>query len=86
MKRYKDTMVAPGSTLWDLMHKKAANPEEVRENKKALEKQYEQTTLNYNDLHSKEVQEYFAEKQREHFAKIKAGLPPLPPTIESITK
>lgn len=71
MKRYKDTMVAPGSQLWDLMHKKAANETEAKENKKAMEKLYETTTEAYNRIHPKEVQEYFAEKQREYFARNK---------------
>lgn len=84
MKRYKDTMVAPGSQLWELMHKKGSNPEEAKENKKAMEKLYEQTTEAYNKIHPKEVQEYFAEKQREYFAKNKPVVQPQ--TVESITQ
>lgn len=87
MKRYKDTMVAPGSQLWDLMHKKAANETEAKENKKALEKLYSDTTEAYNKLHSKETQEYFAEKQREYFAKNKPVVPVVQPqTVASLTQ
>jgi hypothetical protein len=86
MKRYKDLMVAPGTTLWDLMHKKSSNPEESKAIKKALEKQYDDIQENYNKLHSKEVQDYFAEKQREYFAKNKPIQPqPVTQTVESMT-
>lgn len=70
-------MVAPGSQLWEMMHRKASNQEEAKENKKAMEKLYDETTANYNKLHSKEVQEYFAERQREYFAKNKPVVQPI---------
>lgn len=86
MKRFKDTMVAPGSQLWELMHKKASNPEEAKENKKAMEKLYSDTTEAYNKIHPVEVREYFAEKQREYFAKNKPPAVQQTQTVASLTQ
>lgn len=88
MKRFKDTMVAPGSNLWDLMHAKGSTQEQVKENKKAAEKQYDQTTEAFNKLYSKESQEYFAERQREYFSKNKPApvAQPETQTVKELTQ
>ncbi len=75
MKRYKDTMVAPGSQLWELMHKKCANSEEAKANKKAMEKLYDETTEAYNKLYPAADREWFALRQAEYFARNKPVTP-----------
>lgn len=68
-------MVAPGSQLWELMHKKCANETESRNNKKAMEKLYSETTEAYNKLYPAVDREWFAKRQAEYFAKNKPVQP-----------
>lgn len=73
MKRYKDTYVAKGSALLELLEFKSSDPEKAKENKKAIEKLYNETTLNYNNCYPEEDRKWFAERQQESFARLKAS-------------
>lgn len=64
LKRFKDTMVAPGSQLWELVGK----------DKKAAEKLYDETTKNYDKLYPEEDRKWFAARQVEYFAKNKPAV------------
>jgi uncharacterized lipoprotein YehR (DUF1307 family) len=64
-KRYKDTIVTPGSDLWELMHSKAPDA------KKAAEKMYEQTSANYKKMYSAEDRAWFDVHQQAYFARNK---------------
>lgn len=62
MRRYKDTWVAKGSALSELMQLKTP------EGKKAAEAMYNQTTASYKARYSEEDRAYFAVHQQVSFA------------------
>lgn len=59
-------MVASGSNLWQLI---------ADGKKKEAEKQYEETTKNYEKLYPEADRKWFAERQAEYFAKNKPVVP-----------
>lgn len=56
MQRYKDTLVAKGSALYNALQDK---------NPKLAEAVYKETTANYARMHSKEDREWFLEQSRK---------------------
>jgi hypothetical protein len=74
LRRYKDTFVAKGSQLRELMETKGS------EAKKAAEKLYEATTNNAKKTYGVETYEWLMNEQKKYF-------PPKPvvKTVESIT-
>ena len=56
MQRYKDTLVAKGSALYNALQNKDA---------KLAEAVYKETTANYAKMHSKEDREWFLEQSRK---------------------